>query len=135
MAPSETLLELLSAPQPRQKEIGERRLATSGDPTMPHTRVGGTHSRYELIIPPDLVASEVKDPGFAAGVLAQNPDHLFNQATQFRLRSQITAELVALLSLPSDQVQLGRRELHREQGPERAERGGGRGGIPAREGR
>ena len=56
---------------------------------------------------------EVKDPGFMPSVLAQNPDHLFTQATQFRLRSQITAELVALLSLPSDQVTPPGRPFHR----------------------
>ena len=33
MAPGETLLELLSAPQPGLKEIGGRRIATVGDAT------------------------------------------------------------------------------------------------------
>merc|ERR1719453_1647288 len=108
LAPTETLMELLLAPQPTLAEVGSRRMKTPGDVTSPFTRKAEVSARCDLIVPPDLVGSEVKDFGFIPSVIAQNPDVLFNQATQFRLRSQILAELTAILSLLSDQIQLGR---------------------------
>jgi hypothetical protein len=108
LSPTETLMELLLAPQPTLAEVGSRRLKNNGDVCLPHTRTAEVSARYDLIVPPDLVGSEVKDFGFIPSVIAQNPDVLFNQATQFRLRSQILAELTAILSLPGDQIQLGR---------------------------
>jgi hypothetical protein len=108
LSPTETLMELLLAPQPSMAEVGSRRLKNPGDVASPFTRAAEVSSRHELIVPPDMVGSEVKDFGFIPSVIAQNPDVLFNQATQFRLRSQIVAELTAILSLPADQIQLGR---------------------------